>query len=772
MTKQQSVSSQLDMAPVIFPKPPSRDEEEGGQRSIHVFESLRRHRRIVISLLVVLLACSGYVLYQRRNPIFEATSRIYVSPASPKALTDAAPQIGPYDSYMEEQIKTVTRYDVLLAALNKMPAGRWAYWGPTEPRAIAALQKVLTVARLGESFDVEISLDGPEPRMVTDVVNTITETYIEKARHEEFFERDQRLAILRDEESNLQKDLASKQTQEQQLLKDLGVGSVKSDESSPYNESLAKLHADYTEAQEQLNAARSSLASLGSGAAPGMQAAAQDVVTADPALNALKTSLMTQRGTLVQQMAGLTPSNPVYKQDEEQLKSIEAQIARNTADLQRRATGHLTDKANADIRQKEMVVAGLARQLLQQTQQATGSAGKFQQAQQMQADTENLQKELAAIDERMRQLAVDSGAPGSIHLLSPAMVPTGPNKNKTVIIAVLLLLLSVGASVGSAVAMDYFDPHIYGADDVKQVMGFPPLGMLLDHDHFSAEVSQQYLLRLAAAVHHAVRASGARTFLFTATEPESGTTTLVEKVARQLRSLNMRTLTIAATNVDGKITYVSTTPPAETARDAAREAAEGARADGAGPSLHDRKANDKTANDKMARTAAGPLALNVHVGEASNTMFSGSFVAQILNEHQNDYDVVLIDGGPILISADAEYLARIADGTVIVTQSGRTTRTQLRRSASLLEKLHVPGVAVVLNRITADRADAALRQDIQDFQQQLKKQRGTGIIRQAPRRISPQERAGERGGEASQGQAKADASGANQEPELKTASAG
>ena len=764
MTKQQTVSSPLGMAPVIFPKPPSRDEEEGGQRSIHVLESLRRHRALVAAILMFFFACSAYLLWRRRNPVFEATSRIYVSPASPKALSDAAPQIGPYDSYVEEQIKTVTRYDVLLDALNKLPASSWSTWGPTAPRAVAALQKMLAITRLGESFDVEISLDGPEPHQVTDMVNTITKTYIDKAQHEEFFERDQRLATLQDEESTLQKELADKQTQEQQLLRDLGVGSVKSDESSPYNDALAKLHSDLTEAQEQLDASRSNLASLQSGGAnaPGMQAAAQDLVAADQALNALKTSLSTQRGTLVQQMSGLTPSNPVYKQDEEQLKSIDAQISKTSADLQKKEAGHLTDKANADIRQKAMVVSGLKLQLMQQTAQATGSAGKFQQAQQVQADTENLQKALAAIDERMRQLAVDSGAPGSIHLLSPAMLPTGPNKNKTVLLAVILLFFSVGASVGSAVALDYFDPHVYGAEDVKQVMGFPPLGMLLDHDHFSAEVSQQYLLRLAAALHHVVRASGARTFLFTATEPESGTTTLVEKVARQLRSLNMRTLTIAATNVDGKITYVSTTPTPDDGRENNRSGGGGMRAgNGGGPTL----------NEKLTRHQGGPLALNVHVGEPSNTMFSGSFVAQILNEHQNDYDVVLIDGGPILISADAEYLARIADGTVIVTQSGRTTRNQLRRSASLLEKLHVPGVAVVLNRITPERADAALRQDIQDFQQALRKQRGTGLLRQAPRRIPPQERPVDAKQKKTGTVASDAANGTGKEPELKEVSA-
>jgi Mrp family chromosome partitioning ATPase len=321
----------------------------------------------------------------------------------------------------------------------------------------------------------------------------------------------------------------------------------------------------------------------------------------------------------------------------------------------------------------------------------------------------------------------------------PARIPDGPKKTKTPLVAAILFFMSIAGSLGAAIALDYFDPHIYGAEDIRQVMGFPPIGLLLDHDHFSAEVSQQYLLRLAAALHHAVRASGARTFLFTATEPEDGTTTMVEKVARQLRALNMRTLTIAATNVDGRITYVSTSPAADAAREnVARD--NGAR-EGAWDSGRTR---DAASSDKLEHAPGGPVALSLHVGEPANSMFSGSFVAQILSEHQDNYDVVLIDGGPLLISADAEYLARIADGTVVVTQSGRTKRAQLKRSAALLEKLHVPGVAVVLNRILPDRADAALRQDIEDFQQQMKKQRGAAATKSYMRRIPVSDRVPER----------------------------
>ncbi len=714
-----TMSSPLEIAPVIFPKPPAKEDEGSVARSIHVLESLRRHRMISGITLLFCLLCSGLVLYKRRGPTFETSSRVYISPTSSKALTDDRQVAAPYDGFVDEQMKTVTRYDVVRAALEKLPRSVWSGYGPEEVAA-NILSRVITVSRQGQSFEIKISLEGSNAKDITSIVNAVTDAYIAKAKSVEFYDRDQKLAILRDTQGNMQKQLADKEAQQTKLLQELGIASVRSEDASPYNDQLAKLHSDLNDATEALNVSESKLQSLLSGGAnaPGMQVAAQDAAANDPGLASLKASLSAQRGKLIQEMATLTPSNPIYKQDEAQLKTIDSQLAENSTGLQKTATEQITRRLESEIAQKRIVVNRLRSQLLEQTHQATGSAPKYQEAQQISADIEHLQAAYATVEERIRELQVDSSSPGSIFLSSAAMVPLAPAKSKMPAIAAILLLFSIGASVVVAVAIDFFDPHLYNADDVKQVMGFAPLGVLLDHDHFSAEVSQQYLLRLAAGIHHAVRASGARTFLFTATEPECGTTTVVEKLARQLRVLNLRTLTVAATNVDGKISYVNTAAP-----------------------IHDAKRSGPVPadTDKIRTQPLGPLALSSQVGEPAQTMFSGSFVAQVLAENENNYDVVLVDGGPLLISADTEYLARVADGTIIVAQSGRTTRKQLQRSASLLERLHVPGVAVALNRVNPSHADAALRQDVLDFQQQLKKQRGTALTKQYTRRI-PQDR--------------------------------
>jgi hypothetical protein len=248
------------------------------------------------------------------------------------------------------------------------------------------------------------------------------------------------------------------------------------------------------------------------------------------------------------------------------------------------------------------------------------------------------------------------------------------------------------------------------------VIGFPPIGVLLDHDDFSSEASGQYLLRLAGGIQHARNTAGARTFLFTATAAESGTTTVVEKLGRQLRNLGLNTLTVAATNIDGKIAYVRQENPINSSEP--------------GPTRY---------SDKLRRAGAGDLTMQMNgAPTGGNPIYSGTFVSQILNEVKDDYDIVLVDASPILISADTEYLARVADGTVLIVQSGRTTRAQLNRAATVLERLDVPGVAVALNRVSRDHVDPALVRDVEEFQRQLRKQRGTTLVATASQRAAEQ----------------------------------
>jgi Mrp family chromosome partitioning ATPase len=109
-------------------------------------------------------------------------------------------------------------------------------------------------------------------------------------------------------------------------------------------------------------------------------------------------------------------------------------------------------------------------------------------------------------------------------------------------------------------------------------------------------------------------------------------------------------------------------------------------------------------------------------------------VARALHRVGEQYDVILIDANPLPISAHTEYLARVSDATVLVVKSSATTKQELDRAARLLERLDVAGVAVVLNKISLDRADRAMKKELKRYEQSFRQRRSAAAPRDTARR--------------------------------------
>jgi MinD superfamily P-loop ATPase len=126
----------------------------------------------------------------------------------------------------------------------------------------------------------------------------------------------------------------------------------------------------------------------------------------------------------------------------------------------------------------------------------------------------------------------------------------------------------------------------------------------------------------------------------------------------------------------------------------------------------------KDKNHKIQSAYLAPLAVprtrKSQDAQAPNPM------ARAVHHAGDQYDVVLIDASPLPISANTEYLARVADATVLVVKSSSTTRQELDRAARLLDRLEVTGVAVVLNKVSQERADNALKMELARYKQSFR----------------------------------------------------
>ena len=82
-------------------------------------------------------------------------------------------------------------------------------------------------------------------------------------------------------------------------------------------------------------------------------------------------------------------------------------------------------------------------------------------------------------------------------------------------------------------------------------------------------------------------------------------------------------------------------------------------------------------------------------------------MGELLDTLQHQYDIVIIDGAPLLPVTDSVVLARRCAGVVVVVGTGQVRRKELQRSLSDLETVGAPVVGVLLTKVPTRGPDGA-----------------------------------------------------------------
>lgn len=649
---------------------------------LDLFLTLRRHIRLMTLVSLVLLLVGVVALKYFLQPTYSATSIVYVSPTFPAELeANLGEHIRTYDSFVEQQVKSVTRYETLQAALRMDPA-LWQHTGESEQSAIARLQDALVVAQIGRSYEISISLTSRRRNNLAPLVNNITSTYLEATRRDEVYGHDQRVATLTQEKGALQKLLDASIEKQDQLLQSIGMAHFAATGGNPYDAQLLKLQGQLADAHEkraEADAARSSLGLGSNASAKSLQEAADRQMGTDSSVSNMKMTLESRKATLMLQMAGLTPSNPLYQQSQEQITDIDRQMDQYTGSAATRTAEQIRGRTGADLASAADLERQLARDLSRTRAEAASAAPKLQQAQVLESEIDRIQKDYALVESRIENLSLEGESPGSVHLFSSAIPPAGPDKDKSIYFYAGLLLLSLLAGGAAALIAEAVDPRVYTSGDVRRVVGFAPIGVLLNTTEFGPEVQKEYFLRLASGLDQAYRRAGARTFVF----PSMGRTStrdLVHLVGSELAASGLHVL------------VVNVLSPNET------------------------PAADQRARPELLGLNSGSTELATEFNEPFRVVaLPPSEISDVLRRSRTYYNTILVAADPLFTSAYTEHYTRIADGTVLIVDSGRTTKEELARAARLLERLKIKGIAIVLTGVTEKRADDDVARTLQEY---------------------------------------------------------
>jgi polysaccharide biosynthesis transport protein len=665
---------------------------------IDVVRSLRLHKMLAALIGLFTLGLATAFL-ARHRPTYEAASVVYVSPNFPATFSTSQEQEYPYDSFIEQQVHSVTGFNVLTDALRKLKPGIWQYPGETVESAADRLQRLLTGKRDGLSYQVKISLQGSDPTHLAEIVNAVTESYLEGTKNEEFYGRDKRLDALRQERTQVQQALTENLREQTEISQALGVAQISSGGADQIDLQVGKLRTDLSAAHEQRIQAEAKLSALENGSTnesnSALDAAADEIIASDPSLLALKASMSQKRAVLLDQLAGMTANHPLRKTTEEQLSEIEHALQQMQEQLRRHAAINLEQKLRTDLLRASTVESKLLSDLESDTKQATQAAPSFQRALVLRGEITALQSRYEALDERTRNLELESKSPGSVHLFSSARAPQSPLPSAARFVFPAMLPIALLVATGSVVLIDFLDRRIYTNTDVEQILGFSPIGSLFDDQDVSMQIFDEGTLRMAGGIDQAARTAAIRTIVLTSINAGAGTTSIVENLGSALAKLGRKTLTIDSSGATPPMAYVTLSLEQSDHRVMS--------------GVHVRKQDV----DGLTSVIAQPF--------SPKPTPPTNLMDQAFKDSTIEYDIVLLDTTPILISAETEYLARFADVTILVLDAGKTTRSQLMRTARLLERLHVQGMAVVLNKVPYSRVNRASREDVSAFEARMEK---------------------------------------------------
>ncbi|MEO8659363.1 MAG: hypothetical protein ABI693_12890 [Bryobacteraceae bacterium] len=675
-----------------------------GGRAFDPMGAIMRRPWLTAGLLAGTLVLGAVYVWWASSWTYTAQSTVYVSPTFIQTTGDSREHDRAYDTLIEQQVKTVTRFDILTEALTRAP-GTWVRTGETVASAAERLEKELTVKREPASAQISISLSGSKPEGLAEVVNAVTSVYLNSSRKDEFYGTDERITTLNTERARIQKEMEDKGRQKSTLALQLGSLAPGDGKGLPWQETLIKKQVELLGARQKRVEAEAQIEALNRGDSGAVRTAlnsvVEELVAADPGMVTLRTNLNQRKAVLTTQMSGLTPDHPARKQAETELAGIDKEMKQASDDMLQKAAQRLKSKLKVEVDRAKYVEQQLQADVQQQSMATGAMSDKLQAAASLTFQMDKLQGQLANVDERIRQLRLESTSPGFLRLFSEARTPKEPESGNQKKLIMRALIASFILTFGLVLGLDVADARVHGPQDLQQALGYPPMGMVLEEADAMREFAEEHVFRLSAAIEHASRTSEAKTFVATAVQSGSGTTSVVNLIGQELARSGLKTVVIEANGLQG-----------------AMESMDMPTGHGLTDVLLDRSTLLSVLKNgdpyRPARIGIGEQKLLTRVPRLTR-------IKRTIAELEREYDIILIDAPPLLISADAEYLARSCDATLIVVDSGRTLRRDLVRVAKILERINAPAVGTILNRVKVSDGGADLGRDYKAYKERLQR---------------------------------------------------
>ena len=542
------------------------------------------------------------------------------------------------------------------------------------------LMKNLSVDPLPDSRLIRISFESPDPSISARIVNGFADSFISTGLERRYEASSYARDFLQRQIANVRRDL---ETSERQLvgyaqrqgiiITGSGQGPA-NDSNSLTGESLVALNRALAESQARRIAAEQRYREALS---------AGPTAEANERTQALRTQRATLQAEYQEKLNLFQPDYPEMVQLRARIASVDEAIRSESSDVRAGRAGTLRAEFQAAASEETQLrqrVEGLRQEVL-------NLRGRSIQYTILQRDVDTNRALYDALLQRYKEIGVAGGIGTSLaSVVDRGVVPSVPSKPNLIFNLIAGLFLGLAAGLGAALALEFIKDTIKSPDDVRDRLRLAFLGgipaskgrkPIEDLRDPTSPISEAYFSS-ATSLRFATEHGEPKTLLLTSTRPAEGKSTTTWALAQHFARLGRSVLLIDADlrkpafvtgheKEDGLSTLLTT-------RSALR--AHVSQTDMAGLWL----------------LPCGPLPPN------PAELLSSPRLKAVLDEAAAEFDIVIVDGPPILGLADSPLLSTVCEATIMIIEAGKT---RTRAAMEALNRMRAAGsnvVGVILTR--------------------------------------------------------------------------
>jgi polysaccharide biosynthesis transport protein len=663
------------------------------------WEGIRRYKLMILAF-VAMGAMGGLILSFLQTPAYRAHTSLEVEDLNEnfQNLKDNDPtaQVASAESYFQTQVKILQSREMIELVIDKLNLMQsmaphkhfWSGWihHNAEPnpalqreQVVDGIQKNLTVQAWGESRTAEIFYQSPDPKVASDVANTLVQTFIDESREIRWNSTQNTAEWLTGHLKELQKSLDSSEAKLQDFARSTGIllssdkqdvagHNISEDKLKQIQDELSRAQGDRTQKQADYETIKN-----------------MPVESLSPTLNnPTLQNYLVKMGDLKSQLANLSAT---YTPEHYKVLQVQAQITDLQKSIDAERSGilrHTQEDYQSAKRREDMLTTAYT----DQARTVSDMAGKTIQYQNLQHDVDTNRELYDALLLRIKQAGLAAAMRSSnvvvVDQAKPPVLPFRPNFPMN---TALGLVTGLFVGVGFVLMRDRFNRNIESPGLSPAYLRLPELGVIpaarltsrriawlpastrvplqikgadaASREH--ANLAEAYRATLTSILLPTLHGQGPRVLVLTSPEAGAGKTTVTSNLGMATAEIGRRVLLIDADLRRPRLHRLFEIPNSFGLTDILRITTP----------LEEIPVNQLVRQTKIPGLCLVPSGPTT---DGLTSLLYSPRLTEFLERVAKEFDLVLIDAPPMLYFADARVLGRHSDGVILVLRSGQTKR--------------------------------------------------------------------------------------------------